>query len=228
MAWSKVTSSGFGWKRWNCFGSLRSEFFKTTDFEQWGSSQVPKAATRSDPSDVSDWCLRESATLRLWLTKDVSKLSGFARINNRYNIQYLGQFFSPSAAHEWDERFTGSGGKFWEGARNAIRTCGAGSGSGYYHAHFVSFATCMTGMTQDALDVGWLLYHSRLSELFLQGMCRSRVLMMPHTESVQTLDFRFKRIYNSTTKDEKRGEFQCREDLLVNSKGCDAAIESWK
>ena len=54
----------------NCCGSFR-----------WGSSQVSKAATRSDPSDVSTWCLRESAMLRLWLTKDASKLSDFDRIN---------------------------------------------------------------------------------------------------------------------------------------------------
>lgn len=44
-------------------------------------------------------------------------------------------------------------------------------------------------MTQDALDVGWLLYYSRLSDLFLQGMCRSRVLMMPRTESDPNLGF---------------------------------------
>lgn len=85
-----VTSSGFGWKRWNCCGSFG-----------WGSSQVSKAATRSDPSDVSKWCLRESAMLRLWLTKDASKLSDFDRINLDiwYRYMIFRTIFSSSAAH---------------------------------------------------------------------------------------------------------------------------------
>lgn len=136
-------------------------------------------------------------------------------------IWYLGQFFPHQQHTEWARPGIGGGGGSGKvpGRCKEYSASGAGSGSGYYHAHLFFLRLAWPAWPK----MHWMLAGCFITPGFLTFSCKECVAAGSwwcHALSlIQTLDFRFKRIYNSTAIDENHVGFQCREDLLVNSKG---------